>query len=153
MLTRIPIAAALAAISLAYAGNAAAQTDVLVVEGTKVGIGAAPLTPLEEPRLKAQTSGEQKYIKIELEDVMVSHVSPTRSPKSPDLVAPRRDEQKYMEFKLKEVLISGVIANGNPAQSPKSPGVPPSPASTGLLKFEGGSGKPAIAVNTPLRRL
>jgi len=114
---------------------------------------APPAGGMRPGPMPGETSGEQKYIKIELEDVMVSHVSPTRSPKSPDLVAPRGDEQKYMEFKLKEVLISGVIANGNPAQSPKSPGVPPSPASTGLLKFEGGSGKPAIAVKTPLRRL
>ena len=133
--------------------------------GWEVQVDSAAKTALPGPSQTPRTAGDlaatpgQKppsgYMKYKLEDVMVSHVSPPRTsdsapPAARDL-APRTEEQKYMEFKLKEVLISGVIANGNPAQSPKSPGVPPSPASTGLLKFEGGSGKPAIAINTPLR--
>lgn len=56
MLIRKPLAIAVAALSLACAGNAAAQTDVLVVEGTSVGIlshapvardPAAPTPPAE----------------------------------------------------------------------------------------------------------
>jgi hypothetical protein len=136
MPTRFALAAALATISLAHAGHAAAQTDVLVVEGTSVGIpnhapiggsesisvsgartraaaGPAPAR-LDDGHPKGQNSpatAYQPYLKLELEN---THSLPVR-PAAPMLKAQPSQEQKYMEFKLKEVLISGVIANGNPA--------------------------------------
>jgi hypothetical protein len=136
MPTRFALAAALAAISLAYAGHAAAQTDVLVVEGTSVGIpnyapiggsesisvsgartraAAGPaLTPLDDGRPKGQNApatAYEPYLQLELENTQ----SPAVRPAAPILKAQPSQEQKYMEIKLKDVLISGVIANGNPA--------------------------------------
>jgi hypothetical protein len=63
MSNRTSLAAALAAISLAYAGVAAAQTDVLVVEGTSVGIlPEAPAARGPAGDLSASRKDEQKYM-------------------------------------------------------------------------------------------
>jgi len=75
MLTRTPLIAALAAISLACAGNVAAQTDVLVVEGTSVGIlDNARATPAAPGDLAASRRDEQKYMEIKLKEVLISGV-------------------------------------------------------------------------------
>jgi hypothetical protein len=85
MLTRTPIAAALAAISLAYAGIAVAQTDVLVVPGTSVGIlPDAPTARGPAGDLSASRKDEQKYMELKLKEVLISGViqngDPVQSP-------------------------------------------------------------------------
>jgi type VI protein secretion system component Hcp len=82
MSNRTSLAAALAAISLAYAGVAAAQTDVLVVEGTKVGISSnVPTAPERAGDLAASRRDEQKYMEYRLTEALISNVgTPARSP-------------------------------------------------------------------------
>lgn len=82
MPTRILLTAALAAFSLACAGNAAAQTDVLVVEGTSVGIlDHAPTTRDPAGNLATARRDEQKYIRVDLYEPIVIGV-PSRAAQS-----------------------------------------------------------------------
>jgi hypothetical protein len=107
MLNRKTLAAAAAAITVGCAASAAAQTDVLVVEGTSVGMTspttraganrtttihgarteaapAVPLTPLDDARLKGGGAPRaETYLPIKLENAMISSYSLSSGAASP----------------------------------------------------------------------
>jgi hypothetical protein len=98
--------------------------ETITVHGRRTeAAGVAPLTPLEDPRLKARTSSKppSEYMEYKFYDLLISSYQTSANDSAPPA------KQRFAD-------------------------VPPaSPASTPLLKLESIDTKPAIAINTPLR--